>query len=491
MKNYNVFFRLYLKPSLHWKRKFVYLYKFKNMSKHMKTKAILYALLFASTTAFGQNITKEDLREIRGSFVKDAPTKAAQNILTQNANISANAIDLERNNEIDHFFKYRVKVSGITNQKQSGRCWMFTSMNALRPSIMEKFDIKNFDFSHNYLYFWDMFEKSNLFLENIIATKDKPMDDRAVSYLFSSPVGDGGVWNLYLNVAKKYGVVPKEVMPETAHSENTTQLLRLMKESLRRSGYNLREMAVNGAKSKDLQVAKKEALKDIYRLLALCLGEPPTDFTWRYKDKTGKIVTLESTPNEFYRSITPEDYNPENYIMIMNDPTREYYKIYEIDNYKNTIEGINWIYLNLPIEDIKTAALESIKNNEAMYSSSDVGKFLNREKGILDPKLYDYESLLGIKLDMEKKARILTRQSGSSHAMLLIGCDTDQDGKPVKWEFENSWGMTGNNGYLTFTDEWFNEYIFRVVIHRRFLDDKAIKSLDQKPIKLPMWDYMN
>ncbi len=177
--------------------------------------------------------------------------------------------------------------------------------------------------------------------------------------------------------------------------------------------------------------------------------------------------------------------------MIMNDPTREYYKTYEIENYRNTQEGVNWIYLNLPNEDIKTAALASIKNNEPMYASCDVGKQSNRESGILDPEMYDYESLLGVKLHMNKKDRILTRQSGSSHAMTLIGCDTDQNDKPVKWEFENSWGSSnGHNGYLTFTDKWFDEYMFRIVIHKNYLNAKAIQALKGKPVQLPVWDYM-
>ena len=178
--------------------------------------------------------------------------------------------------------------------------------------------------------------------------------------------------------------------------------------------------------------------------------------------------------------------------MIMNDPTREYYKIYEIQNYKNTIEGINWVYLNLPNEDIKKAALASIKNNEAMYASCDVGKQMNREAGISDPDMYDYESLLGVNLTMDKKARVLTRQSGSSHAMTLIGCDTDASDTPIKWEFENSWGSAaGNKGYLTFTDKWFSEYMFRLVVHRKYLDAKAIDCLKMNPVQLPMWDYMN
>ena len=423
---------------------------------------------------------------------KDASTQAIQNILTVDKNIKENALNRELQGKIDHFFKYRVNVKGITDQHSSGRCWMFTSMNVLRPSIMEKYNLSHFDFSHNYTYFWDIFEKSNLFLENIITTASKPMDDREVTTYFQSPVNDGGVWNLYYNVAQKYGVVPQEVMPETAHSNNTSQMVNILNEKLRLGGYTLREMAAAGKSAKDLRAEKKEILKDVYRILSLCLGEPPHTFTWRYKDKEGNIKELANyTPLQFYKAITPADYSPENYVMIMNDPTREYYKLYEIQNYRNAVEGVNWVYLNLPNEDIKKAALASIKNNEAMYASCDVGKQHQRETGILDPEMYDYESLLGVKLNMDKKARILTRQSGSSHAMTLVGCDTDENDQPVKWEFENSWGAkAGNQGYLTFTDKWFDEYMFRIVIHRKYLDEKAIHSLKSKSIPLPVWDYM-
>lgn len=439
-----------------------------------------------------QNITDSDLQEIRKGYTNDPQTKAIQNIIVENANIKSMALNHDLQGKIDHYFKYRVNVKGITNQKSSGRCWMFTSMNVLRPSIMSKYNINSFDFSHNYLFFWDLFEKSNLFLENIITTAKNTMDDRTVVELFKSPTSDGGVWNLYYNAAEKYGVVPKEIMPETAHSDNTSQMRGILNEYLRTNGYKLREMAATGNKTEKLRETKKDMLKGVYRILALCLGEPPAQFTWRYKDKNGNIQELKDyTPMQFYKEITPEDYSPDNYIMIMNDPTREYYKVYEIQNYKNTIEGVNWIYLNLPNDDIKKAALASIKNNEAMYASCDVGKQFNSKDGISDPDMYDYESLFGVKLDMDKKARILTRQSGSSHAMTLIACDTDENDKPVKWEFENSWGSTGNNGYLTFTDKWFDEYMFRLVAHRKYLDAKAIEALKEKPILLPMWDYMN
>jgi bleomycin hydrolase len=194
---------------------------------------------------------------------------------------------------------------------------------------------------------------------------------------------------------------------------------------------------------------------------------------------------------EFYKSIIPQGYNPDQFIMVMNDPTREYYKVYEIKNYRNTIEGINWKYLNLPNDELKASALASIKNNEPLYTSCDVGKQNNGETGILDVNNYDYQSLFGIKLSMDKKARILTRQSGSSHAMLLVACDTDENDKPVKWEFENSWGASaGHNGYLTFTDEWFNEYMFRMVLNKKYLSSKAIEGLKGKSIMLPVWDYM-
>lgn len=459
---------------------------------NMKKNILTLFLAFACSGLFAQAITDKDLQEIQASFGKDASTKALRNILSADKNIKVKALNREMQGKIDHYFKYRVDVKGITNQYSSGRCWMFTSMNVLRPLVMKKYNLNQFDFSHNYTYFWDIFEKSNLFLENILATAGKDMQDREVTEYFKSPVGDGGVWNLYYNVARKYGVVPQEVMPETAHSNSTSQMLGILNEKLRLGGYTLREMAAQGKSTSALRTEKKEILKDVYRILALCLGEPPREFTWRYKDKDGNIKELANyTPQKFYREITPADYSPENYIMIMNDPTREYYKVYEIQNYRNAQEGINWVYLNLPNKDIKKAALASIKNNEPMYASCDVGKQNQGETGILDPSLYDYESLFGVKLKMDKKARILTRQSGSSHAMTLIGCDTDENDRPLKWEFENSWGSnSGNKGYLTFTDNWFDEYMFRLVIHKKYLDAKAIESLKQKPVQLPVWDYM-
>lgn len=448
------------------------------------------AMLFCTAKVSAQELSADVIKEIQSSFVNEGETAALGNIMQGNAGLSKFALNHKLDGKIDHYFKYRVNVKGITDQKSSGRCWMFTSMNVLRPIVMEKYNLSKFDFSHNYTYFWDMFEKSNLFLENVIATADRSMTDRDVEFFFKSPVGDGGVWNLFFNVAEKYGVVPQSVMPETAHSNSTGSMRSVMTKKLRTGGYALREMIAKGASKKAVEQAKVDILKEVYRIMALCLGEPPVSFEWRYEDKNGVVKTMKSTPMEFYNSIKPENYDPKSYIMIMNDPTREYYKVYEIANYRNVYEGVNWVYLNLPNDVIKKAAMESIKANEAMYASCDVAQH-NSAEGICDPEMYDYETLFGIKLGMDKKARILTRDSGSAHAMALIAVDVDENGNPVKWQFENSWGpAAGHNGYMTFTDSWFNEYMFRIVINKKYLDAKSLEAAKSKPVQLPAWDYM-
>lgn len=458
----------------------------------MKLKLFAICVLLSPTLLYAQKgeIDAKTLSVIKSSYVKDAATKGLHNAILSNKSLKVLALNDEVTGKIDHNFKYKVTGNNtISDQDQSGRCWMFTSMNVFRPTVKDKFNLSSFDFSHNYNYFWDIFEKSNLFLENMIITAKKDMDDREVVAFFQSPIDDGGVWNHFYNVSKKYGVVPKSVMPETVHSNNTSQLLSVIKERLRKGGIEIRESGKNEVQMREMKV---DVMKDIYRVLALCLGEPPVSFDWKYIDKSGKANVIKNyTPQKFFADIVPANYSPDTYIMIMNDPTRPYYKVYDIKNYRNTVDGVNWKYLNLPNEDIKEAALKSIKNNEPMYSSSDVGKELNMTEGVLAVGMYDYKSLLGVDLSMDKRERILSRQSGSAHAMTLVACDTDENEKPIKWQFENSWGpSSGDKGYLTFTDEWFNEYIFRLVIKRDYLNDKAKEALKSKSIELPVWDYM-
>ncbi|MCK4662101.1 MAG: C1 family peptidase [Bacteroidales bacterium] len=454
---------------------------------------VLIILVSISSVLFGQtkgSITSDHIEKIKQLYENDEKAKVITNALSNN---DIQKLALIRNNvgKIDHYFKYKVDVKGITDQKSSGRCWMFTALNILRPKVIDNIKLSSFEFSENYLYFWDIFEKSNLFLEATIKYGDKPMDNKYVEWLFKSPVNDGGVWNSFSNLAIKYGLVPKEIMPETNSSSNTRWMIRLIKRKLREDALELRQMAQKSSDYKKLEVRKIEMLSEIYKMLVFNLGEPPSEFTWRYKDKNDSISVAKTfTPLSFMQEILPE-VNLDDYVLLMNDPTREYYKLYEIEYDRNVLEGKNWIYINLPSDEIKVFALESIKNNEAMYASCDVGKQLNKNEGLLSIDNYDYEAIYGIKFGMNKKDRILSRESGSSHGMALVAVDVDENENPIKWQFENSWGAkSGHNGYLTFTDKWFDEYMFRIVVLKKFVDAKTLKILDQKPIVLPPWDPM-
>jgi len=454
-------------------------------------KLLLLAVITLSVnTMKAQNgvLSENDLNQIKKSYdINDAYTKAVTNAVANN-DIKKLALDNANASKLDGEFKYKVDVNGISNQKSSGRCWMFTGLNVLRPIAAEKLNIDKFFFSTNYLYFWDILEKSNLFMEVVIASADKTMDSREVSHYFKNPVNDGGVWNSLANVVTKYGAVPASVMPETNSSESTSMMIRIINRKLREDGLALRDAKNN---SKDTKPIKIKMLGDIYKILAINLGEPPSEFQWRVKNKDGNLTEYKTyTPKSFFAEVVP-GFDQNNYVLFMNDPTREYYKLYEIELDRNIQEGQNWKYINLPSEEIKKYAVKSIKNNDAMYASCDVGKFLNKENGTLDPNNFDYESLFNVKFNMDKKARIQTFESGSSHGMSLVAVDVDKNEIPTKWMFENSWGSNyGYNGYLIFSDDWFNEYMFRVVIKKEYIDKKTLKILDQKPTMLPAWDPM-
>ena len=451
------------------------------------------ALGLLSSPSIAQNgsIGEKELQVIEESFKVDGDTKALMNAISNNDinKLATNRLVVDK---ADHLFKYRVETKGITNQKQSGRCWMFTGLNVLRPKVIDHYKLSSFEFSTNYLYFWDLFEKSNLYLQEVVKTINAPKDDKRVDFLLKNVIGDGGVWNSLANLVDKYGAVPKSAMPETYQSENTSKLNRILREKLRQDAIYLREKYQNKKLPQEhIEKEKLVLMQDVYRILALSLGVPPKHFTWRYKDKDGNISELkEYTPKSFVKEAIP-NLKLDDYVLLMNDPSREYYKLYEIDLDRNVIEGKNWLYINLPVDKLKEYAIASIKENEAMYASCDVGKQLNSNEGLLDINNYDYANLFGIELNMTKKQRINTYQSGSSHGMALVAVDVDKNDKATFWQFENSWGSSkGHNGYLTFTDEWFNEYMFRIVVLKKFVDEKTLKILKQDPILLPPWDPM-
>ncbi len=464
----------------------------------------LFPLVMSAQTNPDGGLSPEMISRISGSYTATPYDKAVRNALAGNA-INVLAANAENESMIDTHFSYQVKSKGITDQKSSGRCWLFTGLNVLRAKMIDKYNLGAFTFSQNYLFFYDQLEKSNLFLQGIIDTKNLPFDDRQVDWLFSNPLSDGGQFTGVSDLIMKYGVVPSDVMPETFCSNNTAQMSAQLKNILRQGGLALRAAydasrvaSMKGKKADvatikvnaELQKIKESVLSDVYRVLALCLGVPPTEFEWTMYNSKGDFVSTERyTPKSFYEKYVGADLDG-NYVMLMNDPSREYGKVYEIDYDRHVYDGKNWLYVNLPIERIEEIAVASLKDNTAMYFSCDVGKFLDRKKGVMDLANYDYESLLGVKFTMDKRQRVLTHASGSSHAMTLIAADVKEN-NVQKWMVENSWGADyGYKGCLIMTGEWFREYMFRVVAEKKYVPADVLEMLKQTPIKLPAWDPM-
>jgi bleomycin hydrolase len=456
------------------------------MKKSILTLAVM---LTASSGIIAQTeITEQMLNDFREKTEIKGAAKAIKNALAAN-DIRTLALNQDNMQEKNTFFSNSVPSKGITNQESSGRCWLFTGMNVLRSNMINEQKLNSMNFSYVYLFFYDQLEKSNLFLQAIIDTRKSPMDDKTVEWLFRNPLSDGGTFTGVADLVAKYGVVPQGIMPETYASNNTNRFTSLIKRKLREYALELRAMKGN---DKALQDAKKVMLAEVYRILVLGFGEPPTKFTWAPKGADGNYQSepKEYTPQSFYAEMLGEDLQND-YVMLMNDPTREYWKTYEIQYDRHTYDGHNWLYLNLPMDEIKTAAIASIKDSTMMYYSCDVSKELDSKRGLLDMKNYDYSSILGVEFKMDKKQRIMSFDSGSSHAMTLKAVDLDANGKPLKWEVENSWGATsGFNGHLIMTDEWFDEYTFRLVVKKKYLSDKILKAAQQKPVMLPCWDPM-
>ena len=432
-------------------------------------------------------ISAEMMKEIRLGESGSAAEKAARNALALNA-VSELATNADNLAMIDTNFSHRVRTKGITNQYQSGRCWLFTGLNVLRAKMIDDHNLGGMEFSQNYLFFYDQLEKCNLFLQAVIDTKHLAMESREVEWLFKNPLSDGGQFTGVSNLVMKYGVVPAEVMPENHQSNNTSQISNLIKLKLREYGLILREQ-----RDRRAPVAlKTEMLKEIYSMLVRAYGVPPTEFEWTMRDKDNNVISTKTyTPQSFYAEYFGQIDLEKDFVMVMNDPSREYYKVYEIEYDRHMYDGDNWLYLNLPIEEVKAMAIASIKDNTAMYFSCDVGKFLLSKKGTLDINNFDYESLMGVEFPMNKEQRVRTFASGSSHAMTLIAVDLDEQGNPKKWMVENSWGPTsGWKGNLIMTDEWFEEYMFRVVVDKKYIPAETLKFLEQKPIELPSWDPM-
>jgi len=450
-------------------------------------KILFCAGLLASLTVNAQTkdggITKQMLQQIEKQNAPTASDRALRNALAANS-IDALAKNQKNAGALDTYFNIETKKQSITNQKSSGRCWMFSGMNVLRANFAKRTDSLKVIFSQDYLFFYDQLEKANLMLQGVIDTGKKPIDDQRVQFFFHHPLNDGGTFCGVADLTEKYGLVPTEVQPETYSAESTSRMSRIISSKLREQGLELRKMVNEGKKAKDIQQRKTEMLSEIYHMLVITLGEPVKEFTYAFRDKNGKTLTPVKTytPQSFYQEVVGEKLNG-TFIMVMNDPRREYYKTYEVEYDRHTYDGHNWKYLNLPMEDIEQLAIASLKDGRKLYSSYDVGKQLDRKRGYADTENYDYESLFGTTFGMNKAERISTFDSGSTHAMTLTAVDLDADGKPLKWKVENSWGSdSGYQGCIIMTARWFREYMFRLVVDKKYVSEKLLKDYDQKPI---------
>ena len=461
------------------------------MNKRILSIFVFSAALLSVQAQDGKGgISDAMLNQIKQSYEGTSADKALRNAIGNN-DIRKLALNQENLTGMDTHFSVKVNSKGITDQKSSGRCWLFTGLNVMRAKAIGKYGFQSFEFSEIYPFFWDQLEKANLFLQGIIDTRDKPLNDKTVEWLFQHPLSDGGTFTGVADIVGKYGLVPKEAMPETNSSDNTSRMANLISLKLKEYGLQLRDLASNGAKPAALDKEKTAMLGTIYRMLVLNLGVPPTEFDYVRKDAQGNTAETEHhTPMSFLKKYGDEKLLT-HYVMVMHDPSRAYYKCYELAYDRHRYDGKNWTYVNLPVEVIKEMAIASLKDSTMMYFSCDVGKFLNSERGLLDVKNYDYESLMGTTFNMDKKQRIQTFSSGSSHAMTLMAVDLNKDGKPVKWMVENSWGpASGYQGHLIMTDEWFDEYMFRLVLETKYVPAKVMDIFKQNPIRLPAWDPM-
>ena len=438
-----------------------------------------------------ENITLTKIRKFNKSFNSSTSNQLARNALIQN-DINKVAVHWENFSKINHIFSNTIsKQLPVTNQKSSGRCWGFAGLNLLRLEIVKNYNLSNFEFSQNYFMFWDKLEKANYFLENILKTLDQNYDSRLMMHLLQAPVQDGGQWDMFVNLIEKYGLVPKSVMPETNHSSKSSMMNYFLTHKLRECAFILRKSKKPRTTIKQLRSKKEEMMSVIYSLLCMFLGNPPIKFDWSIKDKNNKFTRFNNIdPLDFYRKFTK--IKLKNKVCLIHAPmsNKKMNELYTIDFLGNVVGGNIIKYANVEINELKKAAIKSIKNNEAVWFGCDVGKMFNRELGIMDMDLYDYEKLFDTKFKMNKASRLEYGDSAMTHAMLFTGVDLKRN-TPRKWRVENSWGdKNGDKGYYLMSDSWFDEYNYEVVVDKKYLSNKTLEIFNREPHNLEPWDPM-
>lgn len=439
-----------------------------------------------------ESLTSENLNTFSHDFDDNIANQIAMNAVTKNG-IGKAAANPYASAKYPHAYSICVDAGDVTDQKRSGRCWMFASLNVFRLEVMKKLNIKNMELSQSYPLFYDKLEKSNYFLENILATLDEPLEGRVVAYLLQDPVGDGGQWDMFRSLIAKYGIVPKDIYPETAVSENTSELDQYLTTKLRGYACDLRTGHEEGKSLDELRAMKDEMMETVYRMLAICLGKPPVKFTWKTKDKDGKFICIKDiTPKDFYDQYVglPLD----NLVTVINAPTKDkpYHKTYTVQYLGNVRGGKYPVkYLNLPMDDLKKLAIAQLGDGRPVWFGSDVGQFSDRQGGILATDALRIDQLFRTNFPMTKAERLDYGESLMTHAMVLTGVDLDDDGKPIRWRVENSWGSDhGDKGYYTMSDEWFSEFAYQILLDRKYFSQEQSNEFDQEPVVLKPWDPM-
>jgi bleomycin hydrolase len=464
---------------------------------NMFYKKLFFALLLivlltgsSQTTALAGDggLSSEAITKFRDSMVLDIHSKAMYNAITNN-DINKLALNRDLLRQHEDNFSHKIKVKGITNQKSSGRCWLYAGLNIMRPAVIEKYKLGSFEFSHAYLQFWDKLEKANTFLEYIIEYRERDPMDREMEILFRSPYGDGGWWKYVVALIEKYGVVPKEIMPETNSTGNTGMMNKLITRKLRADAGKLRKMHSDGKTLDELRIEKDNMLAEVYKMMVLNIGEPPTEFKWRFEDTDSVVSEIKTfTPISFYEEFVGVDLRE--YVNIFNDPTKEYGKHYTISMSRNIYDGDDINFANTEIDILKTAAMKSVLDNEPVWFACDVGKDQDSKNGIMAMDIFDYDTIYDIDMKMTKAERSLYRESSPNHAMVFVGVDIVDD-EPVKWRVENSWGTdTGKDGYWTLYDMWFDNHVYNVIVKKKYVPKEILKIYDLDPVVVPPWDPM-
>ena len=436
-----------------------------------------------------RGVTKAQIEEFRKSFDSDPSATVAQNAVS-NADLSTLALRRDLVQNMDFSFSTKLDDWNATNQRRSGRCWLFATLNLFRVGAMKKMNLKKFEFSQAHIHFWDKLERANHFLEAILETSDRPVDDRTIHFLLSDPIGDGGQWNMATNLIRKHGLVPMSAYPESHSSSNTRSMNTVLKDILRTTASEIRKILDDGGSNNEARRHKEWRMKEIWRVLCIHLGTPPEKFDWQWRDKDNEFHRKGTmTPLEFVDEYVEVDW--EEYICIVNDPRNEYYRTYTVDFLQNVAGGPPVVYLNVPSNEMKDITQRLLEDGTPVWMGCDVGKNMARKRGLWDAELYDLKGLYGIQFGMEKADRLRFGQTMMTHAMLFTGVDV-VDGKPRRWRVENSWGSedSGEKGFYTMNDNWYDEHMFEIAAPKDYLTDEMKSGLKGDPIVLPAWDPM-